>query len=89
MAYADRTEVPFGRSIDEIQRLVRRAGAEQIGQFEMPGFYAVQFTLGDRMIRFRLPLPALEDIPLRDGHRRAMPPAQRQKRLDQARQVAD
>lgn len=54
MAYAERTEVPFDRSIAEILKLVRKAGAEQVGQFENLDTFALQFTLGDRMIRFRL-----------------------------------
>lgn len=56
MAYAERTEVPFDRSIAEILKVVRKAGAEQIGQFEGSGTFAVQFTLGSRMIRFRVPI---------------------------------
>lgn len=54
MAYAERTEVSFDKSIRQIMDLVRKAGAEQIGQFESPASFAMQFTLGDRMIRFRV-----------------------------------
>jgi|SRR5690606_15366205 len=54
MAYAERTEVPFNRTVSEILSLVRKAGAEQIGQFEDGNQFAVQFTLGNRMIRFRV-----------------------------------
>lgn len=33
MAYAERTEVTFTRSINEIMTLIRKAGADQVGQF--------------------------------------------------------
>jgi hypothetical protein len=56
MAYAERTEVAFDKSIGDILKLVRKAGADQIGQVEDGRQFAVQFTLGNRMIRFRLPL---------------------------------
>lgn len=56
MAYAERTDVPFDRSMQQILTLVRKHGADQVGQFEGNGQLALQFTLDGRMIRFRIPL---------------------------------
>lgn len=72
MAYAERTEVPFDRSIAEILKLVRKAGAEQVGQLEDAQTFALQFTLGTRMIRFRLRL--------RDPDSRRAPEQQKRQR---------
>lgn len=83
MAYAETTSVAFEKSIAEIIGAVRKAGAEQIGQFEGPNYYAVQFVLGERLIRFRLPFPSLETIPLRSGNNVAYTNAQRLDQLEQ------
>lgn len=85
MAYADRTEVPFERSVAEIVAMVKRAGAMQIGQMDDDGFYAIQFSLADRMIRFRLPLPSIEDMPKRDGRNSLLTNKQLIARLEQAK----
>lgn len=74
MSYAEATSVPFERSISEIITLIKRAGAQQIGQMEGEAFYAVQFTLADRMIRFRLPLATKYDGPLKAGNGRTIDP---------------
>lgn len=83
MAYAETTSVAFEKSIAEIIGAVRKAGAAQIGQFEGPDYYAVQFVLGDRLIRFRLPFPSLDSIPTRSGNNVAYTNAQRLDRLEQ------
>lgn len=85
MAYAANTEVAFEKSISEIITLIKGAGALQIGQFEGEQDYAIQFTLADRMIRFRVPFPRLEDMPVRDGRNVALDRNQRATRLAQAR----
>jgi hypothetical protein len=56
MAYAEQTKVPFQQSVGEISVAIRKAGAQQIGQFESDKDFAIQFTLADRMIRFRVAL---------------------------------
>jgi len=57
MAYAQKTTVPVEKTIAEIIALIKKAGAQRIGQVEEPDGFAVQFFLHDRMIRFRVNLP--------------------------------
>jgi hypothetical protein len=85
MSYAEATTVPFEKSVGEIVALIKRAGAMQIGQMDDIGFYAIQFVLGDRMIRFRLPLPSIDEMPRHNGRHQALSPHQRQDRLAQAK----
>lgn len=85
MAYAETTTVPFEKSIAEIIGLVRKHGAEQIGQMELPDNYVIGFRLADRMVRFTLPFPTLEQMPKRDGRNSALTDSQRMGRLDQAK----
>ena len=85
MAYAEGTTVAFEKSVMEIMTLIRRAGAEQIGQMEDLRFFAVQFTLGDRMIRFRVPFPLLDNMPQYDGRRSRLTDVQRAAKLEQHR----
>jgi hypothetical protein len=54
VTYAKDTEVPFERSIAEIVGLVRKAGADQIGQMEERQRFTLQFLLEDRVVRFRV-----------------------------------
>lgn len=79
MAYAITTDVPFDRSISEIIALVRKAGAERIGQFDEGGRFTLQFTMADRVVRFRVNMPSQEEAE-RTRHRkttaRADAPAQ-------------
>lgn len=84
MAYAEGTTVAFETSIAEIVRLVKRAGAQQVAQAEGVGEYAIQFTLADRMIRFRLPLQKLDEIPTANGRNQRLTGPQRQDKLVQA-----
>lgn len=56
MAYAERTDVPFDRSIQQLQQMLRKRGARQIVFGEDDDRFAIQFCLSDRMIRFRLSL---------------------------------
>ena len=54
MAFAERTDVTFDKSVMQISAALRGAKAAQIFQGEDNGTFAIQFRLGDRMIRFRL-----------------------------------
>lgn len=83
MSYAENTSVAFERSIGEIVSLVKRAGAQQIGQFEGEDQFAIQFVLDNRLIRFRLPFPRLDQMPTRNGNNVMLTAAQRKDRLDQ------
>ncbi len=56
MAYAEYTKVPFDRSISEIVTMLRKRGAGQIFQGEDGDLFAIQFSLADRMMRFRVKL---------------------------------
>lgn len=85
MAYGETTSVAFEKSIAEIIGAVRKAGAEQIGQFEGPDYYAVQFVIGDRLIRFHLPFPSLDSIPTHDARRKTLTAAHRMAKLGQAK----
>lgn len=85
MAYAETTTVAFEKSISEIVTLVRKAGGTGIGQFDDETFYAIQFNLADRLIRFRVQFPALDAMPTRNGRGQSLTLAQRQERLDQAK----
>jgi hypothetical protein len=69
MAYAKTTEVPFERSIGEIIGLLRKAGADQIGQMESRTNFTLQFTLAERMVRFRVHFPTPEQIKEMTGPR--------------------
>lgn len=84
MSYAEGTTVAFEKSIAEIITLIKRAGAQQIGQFEAKDQFAIQFVLDGRLIRFRLPLPALDDMPTRSGNNAALNVNQRKEKLAQA-----
>ncbi|QQN73974.1 hypothetical protein [Croceicoccus sp. YJ47] len=85
MAYAETTKVSFEKSISEIMALLRKAGADQLGQFEDRASFAVQFTLGDRMIKFRVPFVPDSDIPTKDGNGKTLTTAQSAAKTEQAR----
>lgn len=85
MAYAAKTEVAFEKSISEIITLIKRAKATQIGQFEGDVDFAIQFTLAERLIRFRLPLPTMSQMPTRNGNNVTLTAPQRADRLSQAK----
>jgi hypothetical protein len=68
MAYAENTEVSVEKSIGEIIGLIKKAGADRIAQVEEPHGFAIQFFLHDRMLRFRITWPKIEDVPQRAGN---------------------
>jgi hypothetical protein len=57
MAYAARTEVPLERSIGEVVKLLKKAGADRIAQAEEPGQFAIQCFLAERLLRFSIIIP--------------------------------
>lgn len=83
MAYAEGTTVPVEKSIGEIIGIIKRAGATRVAQMEEPEGFTVQFFLADRMIRFRVALPTLEDVPIRRADHRMRTPAERAAKRDQ------
>ncbi|WP_156680037.1 hypothetical protein [Sphingomonas profundi] len=83
MAYAETTTVPVEKSIGEIIGLVKKAGATHIAQAEQPGSFFIEFLLADRRIRFRVLLPAIEEMPKYDGRRNTLPEVKRREILDQ------
>lgn len=54
MAHAEKTDVPFERSISEIVGLLRKAGADRIVQIEERACFTLQFDLDGRVMRFRV-----------------------------------
>lgn len=58
MSYAERTEVSVQKSLNQIATMAKKAGAQRIAQAEIEDGFAVQFFLHDRMLRFRVPVPA-------------------------------
>ena len=72
MAFAETTTVAFEKSIAEIVGLVRKAGATQIGQMEGDSSFTIAFKLGDRLIKFVLPLASEYKGPTKSGNGRAI-----------------
>lgn len=54
MAYAEHTKVPFVKTVSDIMAMLRKAGAEQVGQMEETNRLTVMFALQDRQVRFRV-----------------------------------
>jgi len=81
MAFAEETKISFEASIAEILKMVKRAGADQVGNYEGPDRHEIHFVLSERLIRFKLPLSTLNDIPLKDGRNSIMSTPQREARL--------
>ncbi len=66
MAYAEKTAVPSDRSRAEIERTLRRYGAEGF-MYGWKGDYAViAFEAGNRQIKFTLPMPNIDDPKIRE-----------------------
>lgn len=85
MAYAATTSVAFEKSVSEIITLVRKAGAVQIGQMEDVDWFTVGFKLADRLIRFKLTFPTIDQMPKFNGRQQMLSTAQRIEKLDQAK----
>jgi hypothetical protein len=67
MAYAANTSISVEKTTGEIVGLVKRAGAQRVGQMEEPNGFAVQFFVNDRMIRFRVRFRPWTEVPERAG----------------------
>ena len=85
MAYAEGTTVAFERSVSEIVALVKRAGAMQVAQQDMEDSYTIAFQLDDRLIKFRLPVPVMDEMPVRDGRGSTLSNSQRLNKLAQSK----
>ena len=83
MAYAETTNVAVEKSVAEIIALIKKGGAERIGQMEEPIGFAIQFFLNDRMLRFRIRWPQLAEVPNRSGNGPFRTEAKRREILDQ------
>lgn len=88
-AYAENTQVPIGRSRDEIEHLVEKYGAQQVAFYSSNDQAAVMFVKDGRQVRFVLNLPAKDDpdVLLTPGNRPRTPADQlkRQQQLTRAR----
>lgn len=69
MAYAENTTVAFEKSIADIIGILRKSGADQIGQMESRQSFTLQFTMQDRMVRFRVHFPNADQIKRMTGPR--------------------
>lgn len=78
MAFAENTSVPIEKSVAEIVGLVKKAGATSIAQWEEPERFTIQFSLSERLLRFRVTLPAWRDMPERNGRREVLNQTQRE-----------
>jgi hypothetical protein len=54
MSYAERTQVPYDKSIRDIVAMVKKAGALKVGQMEEEDRVTIIFSLADRQIKFRV-----------------------------------
>lgn len=55
--YASGTSVPVERSEQEIKRTLQRYGASKIGIMTEPGKATIYFTVKDREIQLKIPIP--------------------------------
>jgi hypothetical protein len=78
MPYAETTTIPLERSIAEIIGMVRKAGGTQVGQLDTGESYIIAFTLGERQMRFTVPLVTEYKGPSKAGNGRE---------IDQARWI--
>lgn len=85
MAYAKETEVPFERSISEIVGMLRKSGADQIAQVEARDRFTIQFTMLDRMVRFRVAFPTPDELAQMTGPRQSMDRVEAQWRRQRGR----
>ena len=80
MAYAESTSIELEASIGQIVTMLRKAGAARIGQMQEPERVTIYFELGDRHIKFVVPLVTEYAGPEKHGNNRAVDEA---KWLDQ------
>jgi hypothetical protein len=65
--YAASTSVPVERSEQEIKRTLQRYGATRIGIMSEPKVATLYFTVKDREIQLKIPIPVAETLV--DGHK--------------------
>lgn len=82
MAYAENTTVPLERSISEIIGMVRKAGAESIGQMQERDSFVIVFALADRRMKFKVPLATEYCGPRTAGNGRRIDPVQRLEQMN-------
>jgi hypothetical protein len=70
MTYAATTSVSLETSIADIIGMVKRAGATQVGQMEGVDSFLIAFRLGDRQMRFTVPLVTQYKGPIKGGNGR-------------------
>ena len=72
-AYASGTTVPVEKTRAEIERLLMKHGATQLGIISDSerGIALVIFTITGRQVRLRVPLPVLGDVEANGRHRAA------------------
>lgn len=63
--YARGTEVSESRSLEELRDVIQRYGADKFGYAEEPEGIEVGFKADGLMVRFRVPMPLLEDAAFR------------------------
>lgn len=61
MAYAEKTSVSVGKTKADIEELIQKAGAGQFVSGYKENMAVIGFTLGNRQIRFILPIPDKAD----------------------------
>lgn len=59
--YASQTSVPVARTRAEIESLLTKSGALRIGVMTEPRLAVVGFSIQQWHVRFRMPLPSVED----------------------------
>lgn len=69
MAYADGTSVPAERSRFEIEATLKRYGAGEFAYATNPRAVMICFRMKNRLVRFHLPTPAVEDFAVSEGGR--------------------
>lgn len=84
MAYAEGTTVAIEKSLAEIVRLVKKAGADHVAQYEEPERLTVQFFVAERTIRFQVALPPVSGMPTRNGRGSTLTGEQRREKAAQA-----
>src|SRR4051812_44287943 len=61
-SYATGSDVPVGRSRDEIERTLARYGASEFAYGQRAGQAVVGFAIGNRQVRFSIALPVVDDV---------------------------
>jgi len=60
MAYAEKTKVPVSQSKGDIEKLVKKYGADAFGAMEFSNRVQIVFRMGGRNLMFRVNLPDTE-----------------------------